>query len=84
MWGFSMRLATCALLALILSACGQPPADHYFGIVLTTEGGQLVDAQILGKAESREDCIKLAREALAARPAPPGISIACADTYEVK
>lgn len=79
-----MKLATCALLALILSACGQPPADHYFGIALTTEGGELVDAQILGKAHSREDCVRLAREAMAAHPAPAGVSIACADAYEVK
>jgi hypothetical protein len=79
-----MRLATYALLALILSACGQPPADHYFGLAITIEGGQVTDVSVLGQTKSREECVKFAREALAARPAPAGVSIACADAYEVK
>lgn len=77
------KIFVAALLAL-LSACSYhvKPPDLVLGIAVAYVDGQPVDAEVLGKANSMEDCHQFAKQALAAQPpGPVKLIIVCEPIY---
>jgi len=78
---------TLAGLAFALALISCTPAAKpslVLGIGLAfSDDGKLIDAQVVGTAPSVDACRDIARQALAAHAAAPGVKLACA-TLEVQ